>query len=156
MKGRKKQLSQRRHARHRAHERYGIDVVPGVRKEIIAKIRSGRSQPVETQSLRISVHDVEINGQIVRVVYDRQRKELVTFLPRTIYEAKPRRRSDYERQLGDGSVAILRGHPCWCPEEQWHEPHEFHYSYLATQGEPKETVWTGHYTCDGQPTSFAE
>lgn len=73
--------AERRHARRRAMERYGIELGPAGRAELVAAIRSGRSRLVVRQSLRVSVHDVPRDGGLVRVVYDRQRHEIVTFLP---------------------------------------------------------------------------
>lgn len=78
-----KAKAQRRHARVRAMERYGMELGPATRGRIIDAIRTGRSSMVERQTLRVSVHDVTIDERIVRVVYDRRRKEIVTFLPRT-------------------------------------------------------------------------
>lgn len=72
-----KARAQRQHAKRRAAERYGIELTARRRREIIAGIHSHKYQFVERQSHRISVFLVD--G--VRVVYDRQRKELVTFLP---------------------------------------------------------------------------
>lgn len=78
-----KQKAQRRHARIRALERAGIELSDAKRAEIIGLIRSGKSTMVQKQSLRVSVHDVTLRdgGGRVRVVYDRKRHELVTFLP---------------------------------------------------------------------------
>lgn len=76
-----KARAQTRHARVRALQRYGIELGPAGRAEIIRAIQGGRSTVVERQSRRVTVHDVELEGGVVRVVYDRQRKTLVTFLP---------------------------------------------------------------------------
>lgn len=78
-----KAKAQRRHARARALERYGVEVGPDTLRRIIADIQGGRSVVVQKQSLRVTVHDVEVDGTRMRVVYDRQRKELATFLPLT-------------------------------------------------------------------------
>jgi hypothetical protein len=77
-----KAKAQRKHARVRAMERYGMEVGPATRRRIIAAIQGGSSFVVRKQSLRVTVHDVDLDETRVRVVYDRQRKELVTFLPR--------------------------------------------------------------------------
>lgn len=50
-------------------------------RRIVNVIQSSRSRVVERQSLRVSVHDVDLDGVTVRVVYDRHRKQVVTFLP---------------------------------------------------------------------------
>lgn len=78
-----KKSSERSHARRRALERYGIDMGPHTRKRIISAIQNGTSRLVEKQSLRVTVHDVDLDdeGTTVRVCYDRSRKEIITFLP---------------------------------------------------------------------------
>jgi hypothetical protein len=78
-----KAKAQRLHARRRAVERYGIEMGRATRQEILASIRGSRSTCVERQSHRVSIHDVVLgDGVTVRVVYDRQSKEIVSFLPR--------------------------------------------------------------------------
>jgi hypothetical protein len=77
-----KRRSERLHARRRARERYGIEVGPATRKAILAAIANGRHTLVQRSSLRVSVHDVTVDGIPMRVVLDRHRNELVTFLPR--------------------------------------------------------------------------
>lgn len=79
---RSKKLAERAHARRRAFERYGINVGRATREQIIAQIRSGQSVYVRRSSLRVTVHDVTLSdGFKVRVCYDTQRGEIVTFLP---------------------------------------------------------------------------
>lgn len=77
-----KKKSERLHARRRARERYGIEVGAHTRRRIIQAIQAGRSKPVRRTSNRNTVHDVTLDDElVVRVVYDNQRKEIVTFLP---------------------------------------------------------------------------
>lgn len=79
---RSKEDTVRRHARERGRERYGVEMGADLERFIIGRITSGRSTPVERQSLRVSVHDVTLDdGQHVRVVYDKERRQIVTFLP---------------------------------------------------------------------------
>ena len=49
------------HSFRRGVERYDIYLTEALRKEIIEKIRAGKSKPVEKQSARLSVHDVELD-----------------------------------------------------------------------------------------------
>lgn len=78
-----KRKAQQRHARRRARERYGIELGRSTRQEIITAIHGGRSTFIRRQSHRVTVHDVLLDdGDHVRVVYDSQRHEVVTFLPR--------------------------------------------------------------------------
>jgi hypothetical protein len=89
-----KRKSQRKHARMRARERYGIEVGEFTRNEIIRKIRSGDSTRAWRTSNRVVVHDVELSdGLIVRVAYDNVRKEIASFLPYVKGQSAP---------LGDG------------------------------------------------------
>lgn len=58
-----------------------MEVGPATRARIISAIRDGRSRVVRRQSHRVTIHDVELDETVVRVVYDRRRGEVVTFLP---------------------------------------------------------------------------
>jgi hypothetical protein len=75
-----KATNQRRHAMQRFSERHGLTLDAGLRNRIIKAIRNGRSTPVRRQSHRVSIHDVDLDGRMVRVVYDRKRGEIVTCL----------------------------------------------------------------------------
>jgi hypothetical protein len=78
----------RRHARRRAAERYGLQLGRSTRTEIVGLIANSQATLVERQSLRVAVYDVTMaDGYLVRVVYDRKRHELVTFLPRPVATA---------------------------------------------------------------------
>lgn len=72
---------QRKHAKRRALERYGIDFTHQNMIDLKHHIMSGRSQNVVTQSNRVTIHTLEWQGQTVRVVYDKLRKNIVSFLP---------------------------------------------------------------------------
>jgi hypothetical protein len=77
-----KRKSQRKHARMRARERYGIEVGEFTRNEIIRKIQTGASTKAWRTSNRVVVHDVSLSdGTLVRVAYDSMRKEICSFLP---------------------------------------------------------------------------
>lgn len=76
-----KSLALEKHSFRRAIERYDLYLTEAVREEIIGKIQGNKTQHVETQSHRLSVHDVVLeSGEEVRVVYDKRRQQLVTFL----------------------------------------------------------------------------
>lgn len=76
-----KARSQRRHANRRAEERYGIIYGPMLREALIQQIQAGRGAFLKRQSLRLTVWELAVEGQVVRVVYDSKRQEIVTFLP---------------------------------------------------------------------------
>lgn len=85
-----KHISQRKHAKKRLSERYGIQATTQFLKNLVAYIKNGReSYPdgtsvslIERQSLRVAKYQIVFEGESYLVVYDRKRKELVTFLPR--------------------------------------------------------------------------
>jgi hypothetical protein len=80
-RGLTKSQAERQHAKRRARERYGIAFNSQMNKNLIAQIQRGEARLVRRQSQRVSVWDVEIAGGPARVVYDRDRKQIVTFLP---------------------------------------------------------------------------
>lgn len=78
-----KRASQMKHALRRAYERYGQNMSPNQIKQI-AKLIADNSPDcefVERQSWRVSVWDVHYEGNAYRVVYDKNRHSIVTFLP---------------------------------------------------------------------------
>ena len=77
----KKSDSQRKHAKLRALQRYDIDFTRTEHDALVRRIQNGEGQFVERQSHRISVFKIDVQGQTVKVVYDKQRKTIVTFLP---------------------------------------------------------------------------
>lgn len=75
-----KKLAQRFHAAERADSRFGIHYNRHVRREIIKQIQSQKATFIDKQSLRLSRWLVKVEDQDVVVVYDKNRKEVVTFL----------------------------------------------------------------------------
>jgi hypothetical protein len=76
-----KRLSLRRHAQRRAKERYGLLINKRERREIIGMIREEKASFIQRHSLRVSEFSVSYMGRDVRVLYDKKRHELITFLP---------------------------------------------------------------------------
>ena len=76
-----KAQGERQHARRRAEERYDIDYNRHARRDIIAAIQKNKGILVKRQSQRVTLWYVEYNGEYVKVAYDRNRKEIITFLP---------------------------------------------------------------------------
>lgn len=75
----KKRASQL-HARRRSAQRTGIVLTDGRQKKIVQMIQSGKATFVRKRSNRVSTFDVLYCGELMRVVYDRKRKCLVTVL----------------------------------------------------------------------------
>jgi hypothetical protein len=82
MKPRTKTDCQRLHAKRRFAQRTHVRFGPRVEQLIINQIRQGLAVLVKKQSLRVRVYDVEHEGEKLRVVYDRNRKTIVTVLPK--------------------------------------------------------------------------
>jgi hypothetical protein len=77
-----KQAFQRIHAKNRALERHGLDYDDAMREELVGKIQSGRDATfLESQSQRVSMWAVRHEGKVYAVVYDKQTKEIATFMP---------------------------------------------------------------------------
>ena len=76
-----KAKSQRIHAKKRAAERFGIELEDSAINRIITDIQSNRTEFLCKESNRISVHLIDLAGKLVRCVYDKERKEIVTFMP---------------------------------------------------------------------------
>ncbi len=73
-----KRYYQYRHARRRARTRYGVDLTDRDLDEMISEIQAGQAEHVEKQSNRVSVFIVRDK---FKVVYDKVRKSIATFLP---------------------------------------------------------------------------
>lgn len=75
-----KAKSQRRHARVRARQRFGIDLNEHKSREVVKTIQGGGAKFLHKESHRVSHFLTDIDGQSVEVVYDRVRKVIVTCL----------------------------------------------------------------------------
>ena len=75
-----KQKQQRSHFLRRVKERFGLYLKDNDIHNIIQMITTGNADFIEKQSNRVSIHQVEYQGTIMHVCYDRQRGELVTAL----------------------------------------------------------------------------
>ena len=78
---RAKIYEQRRHAKKRARQRYGITFSSHQLHEIAQKIANGESQFIEHGSNRVTKHLVQYNDMILFVAYDKIRKSICSFLP---------------------------------------------------------------------------
>lgn len=71
----------RRHACQRALEREGIQVGKHSLHAAVRDIQNARGKFVRRRSLRVTEWLVDILGSERRVLYDKERKEIITFLP---------------------------------------------------------------------------
>ena len=72
---------QREHAKKRALERYGLDLNRHAYREAVLAIQKGTAKLLKRQSRRVTIWAVKVQGRMCKVVYDSQRKTIVTFLP---------------------------------------------------------------------------
>ena len=69
------------HAKRRAFERYGIILNHDKYRAMVAAFQEQKNNKfIRKQSNRISVHDFRYEDNIYRIVYDKERKVIVTFL----------------------------------------------------------------------------
>ena len=77
----KKKDSELEHFQKRMLERFGISISKNTCKEIVREIQLGKHQLLEKQSLRVKKYLVNIDENLIEVIYDKNRKMLVTALP---------------------------------------------------------------------------
>ena len=79
-----KKRSQMNHFKKRTLQRTGMVIDKKIHDNIVEMIIKGKSEIYDKQSNRVSVHVVELNGEKHRVVYDKNRKQCITILPKEI------------------------------------------------------------------------
>jgi len=81
-----RELSLRNHANMRCSERYGVHLTNELHDTLVKAIQGGKATLQSRRSLRVAAYTVRLNGVAYNVVYDRNRKMLVTFLPKDRWE----------------------------------------------------------------------
>lgn len=76
-----KAKSQKKHAKRRFYERFGLLIEENDLNHIRNKIQEGDGELVEKQSNRVSKWRVPFKDSIFTVIYDKMRKTIVTVLP---------------------------------------------------------------------------
>jgi len=76
-----KKKAERIHSKRRAKERYNLDLTQDIRDRLRGKIKKQKGKFLYRKSLRVSVWEVEHENKLYKIVYDKLRKEIVTFLP---------------------------------------------------------------------------
>lgn len=76
-----KKNGQIKHATQRALERYGIELTQHKRETMIKMIQTGKAKIVRKQSHRVSIFSLIFEEKEVIVVYDKERKNIASFLP---------------------------------------------------------------------------
>ncbi len=77
---RSKKKSQFIHAQKRFKQRFGINFSRSMNDFFVSLIQKGKAFFVEKQSCRISIWDIDYDQETFRVVYDKERKSIVTVL----------------------------------------------------------------------------
>lgn len=80
-KSKGKRKAQIKHALRRFDERFDLQLNDNQYKQIVNMIQKGRAEFIRKQSNRITHWDVTFQDQVIRVVYDKARKVVVTALP---------------------------------------------------------------------------
>lgn len=75
-----KKYAQRVHAKRRAAQRYDLVLSRELRLKLLNMVWSGAAKTISHQSHRLVVKEADLEGTTVRFVYDRNRKNIVTFL----------------------------------------------------------------------------
>jgi hypothetical protein len=70
------------HAKKRVLERYGIILYKDDLNHLVRMIQDGRGKFLEKESVRKTLWELKYKGTKFRVVYDKDRKAIITFLPR--------------------------------------------------------------------------
>jgi AraC-like DNA-binding protein len=76
-----KKAASRKHFSTRLQQRYNLTLTNADERAILWLIHAGRHQHARRQTNRTSRITLEYHGQLLTVIYDKQRKCLVTALP---------------------------------------------------------------------------
>lgn len=94
-----KKSAQMHHARQRAIQRYDLEFDQAMHTTFLQAIQSCNTKKAVKlwqQSNRISIFKVWFDERWIPVVYDRQRKQVVTFLPKEAMEGLEQNYSDVD------------------------------------------------------------
>jgi hypothetical protein len=75
-----------KHARRRALQRYGLCVSEAQIDQIVQMIKQQKARFVAKQSCRVSIWEIDWEGKKAKVVYDRSRETIASFLPMGAWE----------------------------------------------------------------------
>lgn len=80
-----KLICQRKHAKMRANQRYGLDLNKRALQDMCNQIQTGTDAKfVARQSYRVTIWQIQYKGQQLWAVYDRIRHTVITFLPQQL------------------------------------------------------------------------
>lgn len=93
-----KREAQRVHAKRRAAERYGLILNRSDLREIVLAIQRQQATFLFKESNRLTHYALDFQGKRVVVVYDKQRKTIVTFLPPEAEHQYPTQGAEHVQQ----------------------------------------------------------
>lgn len=73
-----KAAAERKHAKRRMVERFGIPVGDETLRRAVESIQSGAAKFIRRSSNRVTLWELPINEVLVRVAYDKNTKEIIT------------------------------------------------------------------------------
>ena len=76
-----KHKAERMHAMRRFSERMGFGLSKEGYDDLVRQVQEGKAQFVCKQSNRVTVFRLRMDGKPVRIAYDKQRHQIVTFMP---------------------------------------------------------------------------
>ena len=80
-KSKGKRKAQIKHAKRRFLSRFDLSLNDNEFKQMINKIQKGRAKFVRRQSNRVTIWDVPFDDKVIRCVYDKRTRVIVTALP---------------------------------------------------------------------------
>ena len=95
-----KTKGQRIHAKKRASERYGLKINREIIKQCIQMIQNGEAKFLCKSSNTRTLFELTLEGKRVKVVYDKVRKNIATFLPEKIKEVPNEDERSYPTATG--------------------------------------------------------
>lgn len=75
-----KAAAERKHAKRRMVERFGIPVGDETLRKVVLEIQQGKATFIRKQSNRVTLWEVMIHDLLTRVAYDKNTKEIITIL----------------------------------------------------------------------------
>ena len=79
-KSKGKRKNQIKHARRRFEARFDISLNSNQYTQLVNRIKKGKAEFVRRQSNRVTLWDIEFEGNLIRVVYDKKTSAIVTAL----------------------------------------------------------------------------
>lgn len=75
-----KAAAERKHAKRRMVERFGIPVGDETLRKVVAAIQAGSAKFIRKQSNRVTLWEYPIHDVLARIAYDKKTKEIITIL----------------------------------------------------------------------------